>query len=136
MLQVLFLGGTLDKNVIKIYHQELTHKRSQHLSHYPHKCTGSVGQTKRHNHPLVQTIFRLEGCLPFISWSNADLMISTLEVNFLKDSSTGHHVKHVIETWDWKPILDSDLINSPAIYTHAPCAVFLGCQEGWHSARA
>jgi len=78
MLQMLGLAKTVDKDFIKVDNHKLTQERFKHLVHYPHESAWCIGQPKRHDHPLVQSFQNLEQCLPFISQSNANLMVAEI----------------------------------------------------------
>jgi len=94
-----------------------------------HKNTLSIWQAKRHGHPLIQPIIRLEGCLPFISRADSNLVITTLQIILWEDCGTEHHVKHVIHSENWKMVFHCYLVDSMAIHTHSPWSIFLWRQQ-------
>jgi hypothetical protein len=50
--------------------------------HEPIEHAIGVGQSKRDDHPLIQTMLHLECGFPLISKPNTDMMIPALMVNF------------------------------------------------------
>jgi hypothetical protein len=75
----------VDEDIVKVNHNKFSHKRPQNLMHESHKSAGGVGQPKRHHHPLVQTMLRLDHYLPLISRPYSDLVVAGFKVNFLED---------------------------------------------------
>ena len=64
--------------------------------HQPHESIRCISQTKRHNQPFIQTIFCLESGLPFITFSNSDMMIATLQINLSKVIFSTQTIYYVI----------------------------------------
>ena len=48
--------------------------------HEPLESCWSICEAKRHNHPFEGSVMCLESCLPFNTFSNADQVISMLEI--------------------------------------------------------
>jgi len=89
---VLLLIFTVDEYVIKVYDQKFANEGSQYLSHYFHKRSKIICQSKLHNYPLIQTILRLEGSLPFITKANSNLVITTLQIYLGEYFGSHHHI--------------------------------------------
>ena len=60
-------GLAIYKYVIEIDNNEFANQRSQDVIHKTHKSGRSIGQTKWHDEPFIETEFGLEGRLPFVS---------------------------------------------------------------------
>ena len=56
-----------------------------------------------------------------------DLIVTTLKINFLKDSGTVKFIKHIIKAWNGIPIMNGDSIDTSTIGTHAKATVSF-----WH----
>ena len=50
-------------------------------------------------------------------------MVATSEINFGEDFCSLQHIQDVIQTWDWKPVFDSDPINGFVIHVHPLVAI-------------
>lgn len=46
------------------------------------------------------------------------LVVLALEINFGEDLQTQKMILHIIQMRNWKAILDRNLVNHAAIYTH------------------
>lgn len=66
------------KDIIKVNHHKVAHELSKHLSHQSHESARGIRCAKWHHHPLIEAIFCFESGLPFISGSNAFLVVFTL----------------------------------------------------------
>ena len=87
---------TVNKDIIKINYKKLPNKWFQYLIHKPHESVGSIGQSERHHHALIQPFLCLESCLPLISKSNPNLVIPILEIQFGVTLESTQYIKYVI----------------------------------------
>ena len=77
----------------------------QYVVDQPHEHTRCIPQPKWHDQPFIQPFLRVEGRLPFITFSDSNLMISTLQVDIGEVSiptqianQVIHHPSLVMET--------------------------------------
>ena len=70
MLQMFLPGFAKDKDVIQIYDHKGVFEWPQYIIHHLHECGRGISKAKRHDQPLEDTFFRLEGCLTYISLVN------------------------------------------------------------------
>ena len=127
--------STVNKDVIKVHHHEFAKERPQHLVHQSHESARCVSKPKWHHKPLVQPMLHFESCLPFIPFSHSNMVVATSQINFGKHMWTTQFIKHVIKPWNWKPILDINIINSPTINTHTPTTIFFRDQKSRNNTR-
>ena len=80
MVQMLHLGFTKHKDIIKIYDRKLPKKGLQDLIHESHERVWGIAQTERHNEPFVKPLTGLIRYFPFVTRSNSDLVIAELEI--------------------------------------------------------
>ena len=88
MLELYLKIGTINKNVIKVNDDKLPIKRCQSLVHHSHERNRHIGQSKWHNHPLIQPLLSFKHRFPLITRSNANLMISTLQIKICEHRHT------------------------------------------------
>ena len=88
MSHMLLLCLAVDQYIIKIYHYEFIDKRSKQLGHYSHEGVRSIGQSKGHQQLFIQPVFSLKCGFPFIPWSDSNLMVPALKINFREDCGT------------------------------------------------
>jgi hypothetical protein len=70
MLQMFLPIFAEDEDVIWVYDHKGVCEWSQYVIHHLHECVRSIIQDERHDQPLEETFFRLEGCLPYITLLN------------------------------------------------------------------
>jgi len=54
------------------------------MIHQSYKSTRCISKSKRHNQPLIQTIFSFKSSFPFIPFFYPNLMITTFQIHFQK----------------------------------------------------
>ena len=87
---------TVNQDIVKINYHKLSNKWFQYLIHKSYESAGSIGQSERHYHPLIQPLLCLKSCLPLISRSDPNLVIPTLEIQLGVTLGPTQHIKHVI----------------------------------------
>jgi hypothetical protein len=70
------LGFSKDEDFIQIYEHKGVCEWSQYIIHHVHECDQGISQVKRHEKTLKETFFRLEGCIPYISFLNQHLVVA------------------------------------------------------------
>ena len=83
----------VNQDIVKLNYHKLSNKWFQYLIHKPHESVGSIGQSKRHHHPLIQPLLSY---LPLISRSDTNLVIPTLQIQLGVTVGPTQHIKHVI----------------------------------------
>ena len=78
-----------------------------------------------HNLKFVGTILGTESHLPFISFGNADQIVSTPEVDFGEDVSCAQVVEKVRNQWEGVPILVCDAIEATIVNCKVQRAILL-----------
>jgi len=73
---------TINQDIIKVNDYKLTNKSTQHMIYQSHKSTRCISKSKRHNQPLIQTIFSFKNSFSFIPFFHPNLMITTFKINF------------------------------------------------------
>jgi hypothetical protein len=64
------------EDVIQIYDHKGVFEWTQYVIHHLHECGWEINQAERHDRPLEETLFILEGCLPYISFPNRHLVVA------------------------------------------------------------
>ena len=112
-------GLAMYKYVIEIDNNEFANQRSQDVIHKTHKSGRSIGQTKWHDEPFIETEFGLEGRLPFVSNGHPYLVVTTTKINFRENGGTTKFIQHIIQTRNRVPIANGNGIDRATIYTHS-----------------
>ena len=80
MFLMLFLRFGVDKNAVKIYHNELIEVFHENKVHDTRERRWCIGETKGHDSELVETVASGERCLWNILFSDLDLMVTHSQV--------------------------------------------------------
>jgi hypothetical protein len=75
----------------------------------------SIGESKRHNQILIQSITGRKGSLRDIFQMDLDLMITRMEVDLRKDSCTGKLIKENVDAGQQILVLNGDNIQRPVV---------------------
>ena len=78
---MLLPGSIVDEDVIQIYKHKGVCEQTQDIIHHPHEHHWSISQSKRHDQPLKNAFFRLEGCFPYITFLDWDMAVSRIYIN-------------------------------------------------------
>jgi hypothetical protein len=81
MLFVIIFVLGIYEDIIDEHHNKLVQEVHEDLVHHAHEVGRSIGQPKRHDCKLIQTILRGEGCLGNIFLLDFQLVIPRSEVN-------------------------------------------------------
>jgi hypothetical protein len=81
---MLFRRFAVNKDIIKVNDNKFSRKRFKNMIHKMHKCTGSIRESKWHDHPFIKAISSFESYLPFIIISHANLMTSATKIRLEK----------------------------------------------------
>jgi hypothetical protein len=76
VIQMFVPGFSKYEDVIHIYDYKRVCKWPQYIIHHLHECYWGISQVERHDQPLEGTLFRLEGCLPYIGFLNRHLVVA------------------------------------------------------------
>ncbi len=77
----------IDKDVIKVHYHENIKLLYQDLIDIALERDGCIGQFKRHHLILKMAIASLEGCLPFIAFSDPHLIVGISQIKLGETSS-------------------------------------------------
>ena len=122
MFTVLCLGFGVYQDIININHAELVKELSQGVIYEPLGYGWGVGEAKRHDKKLKQPITAVEGCFPFITFLDVDLVEISVEVDFgIIILGTADLVKGLFYARQRMPVFHGDVIESAVIDTDAGC---------------
>jgi hypothetical protein len=76
MFQMFLPSFVEDEDVIQIYDHKGFCEWMQYGIHHPHECGWGISQAKMYEQPLKETLFILEGCLPYINFLNQHLVVA------------------------------------------------------------
>src|SRR5215203_2538975 len=96
MLNMVLEIFAIDEDIIKVNNHALANERSQNVIHKTHEGGRSIGKTKRHDEPFIETKLGLECRLPFITNCHANLVVATTQINLRENRGTTQFIKHVI----------------------------------------
>jgi hypothetical protein len=96
MFFVFFLGFRVDKDIIKVYNNELVEVFHEDRVHESRESCWSIGETKGHNSVLVKTITSCESGLWNIFLADFYLMIAASQVQLRENNGARKLIKEVI----------------------------------------
>ena len=71
----------------------------------------------------------MEGCLPLVASCNANIVVTSMEVELGVDLGTAQLFKEVGDELDQVPILPSNLVEVPEVHTESQGAVLFLSKE-------
>jgi len=101
VLKMLDLILLEDEDVIQIYDHKIICERLQDVIHHPNEICWSISQAKRHDQPHKNTLYRLEGNVPYIGFLNRYLVVARLQINLTKKLGSLKFAKNIINPWNW-----------------------------------
>jgi hypothetical protein len=115
MPRMLFFILGVDQDVVNEDNDKLVQLRHEYRVHQIHEMCRSIGDSKRHNQILVQSVPCGEGSLRNVFRTDLDLVITRTEIDLGKDFCTGKLIKENIDAGQWILVLDCDGIQRPVI---------------------
>lgn len=111
-------GCTLGLLYTKISSKYTTSKFSiKDINHNSHKSVKHIRKINFHNRPYIKVVPCLKGGFPFISPPHLNLLIDSTKIYVRKDSGSMKFIKNIIKMWNWKAVLDVNLVHSFTINT-------------------
>jgi hypothetical protein len=114
---MLFFIFGVDQDVINEDHDKLVEFRHEYGVHQVHEMCRSIGESKRHNQILIQSIPDGEDSLRNVFRMNLDLVVTQIKIDLGKVFSTGKLIKKNVDAEQWIFILDSDGIQRLVVNT-------------------
>ena len=94
-----------------------------------------IRKTKWHNKPFKRTIASSESSLPFVTFGNADKMISVSEIKGSIDTSFASCIEEVGNERKWIASFLCDFVECSKIDAESGGAILLSDKEYWRSVR-
>lgn len=88
------------------------------------ESSGSIDETEGHNQPLKRTIAHAEHGFPFITFADADKVVSMVEVNLGIDLGTARRVKKVGNEQKGVTVFLGDLVETSEVDTEMKRTIF------------
>jgi len=82
LMLLLILG--INQDIIKVNYHKLANIQPTHMIHQSHECNTSIWKAAGHNQPFIKPFFSLKGCFSLITSSNANLVLTTSNINLWK----------------------------------------------------
>src|SRR6266498_3168596 len=99
MLFMLFFRLGEDKYVINEDNDKLVQILHEHFIHEIHKIGRRIGQPKRHDCILIQTIPTNKSSFGYVRSPNLQLMVTRPEINLREEKSSSQLVKQTLNVW-------------------------------------
>jgi hypothetical protein len=84
VIQMFLWGFAKDEDVIQIQYHKWVCEWPQYIIHHLHECGQGIIQAERNDQPIKATLFKIEGCFPYISLLNPHLVVTWLHINLTK----------------------------------------------------
>ncbi|OJJ78451.1 uncharacterized protein ASPGLDRAFT_138887 [Aspergillus glaucus CBS 516.65] len=88
MLNVLLLSAGVDEDVIKVYNTTCVKKAAEGSVYVRLKSCQCIGKAKWHDLVFKMSISCVEGCFPFITHVDSDVVVCIAQVKLSKDFGT------------------------------------------------
>ena len=85
----------INEKVIKINNYANIKKISENVIHETLESTGSIRKPKWHDKPFKRPVAGSKGCLPLVTLSNADKIVSVAEIDLRIDPSGPGSIKKI-----------------------------------------
>ncbi len=129
MFRVIFWVVGKDEDVVQVYDDVDV---AQVLENVVHEClesSGTVRHPEGHDEVFVRAVTGPESRLPFVSFSDADVVVSGSEIDFGVDAGGAKAIKKVADEGDRIAVLLGDTIESAIVDAKPEGSVFLLREE-------
>jgi hypothetical protein len=117
MSHMLFFIFGVDQDVINEDHDKLVEFQHEYRVHQVHEMYRSIGESKRHNQILIQSVPNGEDSLRNVFRMNLDLVVTQIKIDLEKVFSTGKLIKKNVNAEQWIFVLDNDGIQRLVVNT-------------------
>jgi hypothetical protein len=114
--------------IIKIYYDEQVNHVMERVIHKVLELRQGVGCTHQHYEPLIGTISHLECCEPLMAFSNLNVVVAIVKVNFGINHGTVKVIEEFIDEGEGIVALLHDLIERTIVNAQAEPAIFIFCK--------
>ena len=97
------------------------------------ECWRSIAETEKHDCGFIETKESNECSLPMILFTNANIIISPLDVEFGEESGVFHVIDQLRNEWERIPIVDGMAVKVAIILTRMKCSILFRNEEEWGS---
>ena len=127
---IVFLGSLgVNEDIIQIDYHIFVRDVGKDAVHITLESSRSIGEVEVHDHKIKGSIMSLEGSFPFITRSNADKVVGTMEVNLGVDGGGAEAIKEVGNEQKWVLVFLGDGIKTTPIDTKMEQAILLFDQK-------
>ena len=120
-----------DKNVIKIYHNELVKVFMENRVHESRESRRCICETKGHDGVFIATVASDKGCLWNILLSDLYLMVTHSQVKLGEYRGSSKLIKKIIDVRNWIFVLDGFLVKR-TIVDYESLRLILLCHKQGH----
>src|SRR5882672_9491935 len=92
---MIFKGIGEYEDIVEVDHYEDVIHVSEDMIHEGLECSGSIGESHGHNQEFERAIMGAKGCLPLMPSGNANIVITSMQVELGVDLGTSELVKEV-----------------------------------------
>src|SRR5713101_4317253 len=104
------LGG--NENVIHIdEYKSCVDEILEQFIHHGLECHRRIGKTKEHHQRFKHSLVCLEGCFPFVTFLDLNIVVSPLYIELGKDLCILQFINDIRNEGEWVLILDGDGIE-------------------------
>ena len=129
MFFVFFGVVGIDQDAVKVNDDTDIEQITKNVVHETLEGCRSIGETKRHDEPLKGTIASMESGLPFITFSNADKVISMSEIKGSIDTCFASSIEEVRDERKRIAVLLGDFVETSKIHTESERAILFADEE-------
>ena len=124
-----------DEDIVEIDNDTDVEEILEDVVHEPLERGGSIGKSERHNKPFKGAIASPKGGFPFVTFGDADQVVSMPEVDLGIDRGATGSGEEVGDKWKGVAVLLGNLIETTVIDAKAERTVFLLDEENRSTVR-
>ncbi|KAG5334139.1 hypothetical protein C0989_004339 [Termitomyces sp. Mn162] len=115
----------VDQDVVQVYNNENVIHVMKDVVHEVLKSGGGVSHSEEHYEVLKEAIAGAKGGLPFMSWSDLDIVVARAEVYLCVNLGTAEMINEVSNQGEGIPVLFGDFVEPPIIHTELEGPILL-----------
>ncbi|KAG5340928.1 hypothetical protein C0989_012551 [Termitomyces sp. Mn162] len=122
----------IDEDVIKVYtHYALCYEVLEDVIHHGLKGGGAIGKSEEHNEWFKQAPASLEGSLPLVSFLDAHIVVTPLDIQFSEVLCTPEVVDELEDEGEGVMVLHCYGVENLVVLDQSEQAILLLDEEDW-----
>jgi hypothetical protein len=135
MVMMLLKGVGEDEDIIKIHNDEEINYVLKQVIHKVLELHWSISHTHWHDEPLIGAILPVKDCEPLVTFSNSNVVVGVMKVDFSINCGTMKVIKELIDEGERVAALLHNSIECVIVNTQAEPAICFFHEQDWCACR-